>query len=426
MMKRVSSVLILFFLIVACENGNSPDLSDIDRDGIPDEREQAVASYLGMPLYDWGARVEQTDVFLHIFYMRDLDNPGLIPPTRYALEKTRDTFENYGVALHIDAGDFFSDEISPENFNLSGKNHEIEFMKTFPLVQGVASGIGSELFTLASSTREIIREMDDPIRQEIFLFAFFVNSESDDEDDERVGMANNIPGQFCAIYKSTISSLLPLRRLRGISVTPEELEIAIMNEEASTLVHELGHLFGLRHGGFEDQDFKPNYPSVMNYGYNAGVQPVGVTQSPFFFEGRDNTIFIIFQEAFPFSSSVYGEGFVFNNPLREDYQILFSDGSRPDLNERRLFELEGLGGGLPVDFNVNGRFETEPIRQNLDSSSDLRILRDHDDRELLASSPFSKTRPNSLSIAGGSRSQRARFYSKSPVRGGFHNKDDSK
>jgi hypothetical protein len=34
-----------------------------------------------------------------------------------------------------------------------------------------------------------------------------------------------------------------------------------------TFLHELGHSIGLRHGGYEDTNFKPNYQSVMNYAY---------------------------------------------------------------------------------------------------------------------------------------------------------------
>lgn len=33
-------------------------------------------------------------------------------------------------------------------------------------------------------------------------------------------------------------------------------------------MHELGHTLNLRHGGFEDLNFKPNYVSIMNYGYS--------------------------------------------------------------------------------------------------------------------------------------------------------------
>ena len=35
--------------------------------------------------------------------------------------------------------------------------------------------------------------------------------------------------------------------------------------QADTLMHELGHNLGLRHGGDEDFNFKPNYLSIMSY-----------------------------------------------------------------------------------------------------------------------------------------------------------------
>jgi hypothetical protein len=38
-------------------------------------------------------------------------------------------------------------------------------------------------------------------------------------------------------------------------------------EQAGTLMHELGHNLGLRHGGGDDVLYKPNYVSVMNYAF---------------------------------------------------------------------------------------------------------------------------------------------------------------
>lgn len=40
---------------------------------------------------------------------------------------------------------------------------------------------------------------------------------------------------------------------------------------ARSLAHEVGHSMGLGHGGFEDSNFKANYPSLMNYGYEGMV-----------------------------------------------------------------------------------------------------------------------------------------------------------
>ena len=48
------------------------------------------------------------------------------------------------------------------------------------------------------------------------------------------------------------------------------------NEQASVFMHELGHAIGLRHGGGDDNRYKPNYRSVMSYIWempNARVEP---------------------------------------------------------------------------------------------------------------------------------------------------------
>jgi hypothetical protein len=38
-------------------------------------------------------------------------------------------------------------------------------------------------------------------------------------------------------------------------------------QQAGTLMHEMGHNIGLRHGGNDDSNYKPNYLSIMNYEY---------------------------------------------------------------------------------------------------------------------------------------------------------------
>jgi hypothetical protein len=38
-------------------------------------------------------------------------------------------------------------------------------------------------------------------------------------------------------------------------------------EQAGTLMHELGHNLGLRHGGGDDTNYKPTYISIMNYAF---------------------------------------------------------------------------------------------------------------------------------------------------------------
>ena len=42
-------------------------------------------------------------------------------------------------------------------------------------------------------------------------------------------------------------------------------------QKAGTFMHELGHNLGLRHGGGDSRNYKPNYLSVMNYFFQFGL-----------------------------------------------------------------------------------------------------------------------------------------------------------
>jgi len=70
-------------------------------------------------------------------------------------------------------------------------------------------------------------------------------------------------------------------------------------------MHELGHTLGLRHGGNENANYKPNYNSVMNYQYQ--------------FYGVDT------------NCTIPGNGL-----------LNYSLGTRPNLNEANLSEADGI------------------------------------------------------------------------------------
>ncbi len=99
---------------------------------------------------------------------------------------------------------------------------------------------------------------------------------------------------------------------------------------AATFVHELGHNLGLRHGGFENLNNKPNYNSVMNYRHQFNGIDVNL-------DGR-------------------GDGVI-------DYSI----GALPPLDESSLIEAHGIGGpGSPaIDWNGNGVIDPAPYARNL-------------------------------------------------------------
>ena len=95
----------------------------------------------------------------------------------------------------------------------------------------------------------------------------------------------------------------------------------------NAVIHELGHNFGLRHGGDEECNYKPNYSSVMNYRYE--------------FLGVD--------------TNCTGAGGETMNQAPD-----YSRGDRLTLDENNLDEAAGMctTTTVPVDWNNDGQYET--------------------------------------------------------------------
>jgi hypothetical protein len=95
--------------------------------------------------------------------------------------------------------------------------------------------------------------------------------------------------------------------------------------QAGTFMHELGHNLGLQHGGDEEENYKPNYVSVMNYLFQIGI--------PYARPG----------DTHQFSPN-------FTGPTLEDRERIvgmrldYSDGTMPSLDENHVDERAGLGG----------------------------------------------------------------------------------
>lgn len=267
--KYFSIVAILSFSIsfsLQAEEVEKPFV-DADFDGIPDIYEQPGEIYLGMPLYDWGARPKQIDIFVEIDYMDPEGSgefdPGLVPrkealklmqisvrewskQAQSAADKHyQETGErnsplpNYPVEVHFDIGNLYHQQEgpSPENFDLGGGG-------LVPWAHSV--GFDSKHLEIAETDpkRNYYDLYFEENRKSIFYYMLF-------------GTARLEGGAGEALYRNVISTVT----LNDLGMDEQTL----IFRQATIMLHELGHNLGLQHGGVDDLNFKPNYSSVMNY-----------------------------------------------------------------------------------------------------------------------------------------------------------------
>ncbi|RKH07545.1 hypothetical protein D7X32_01575 [Corallococcus carmarthensis] len=134
---------------------------------------------------------------------------------------------------------------------------------------------------------------------------------------------------------------------------------------AGTLMHELGHNIGLRHGGTDDANFKPNYLSIMNYEYQFYGFGIG---------GLNNVLDYSRVQVAAFNELSVNEGAAFTpagttteadlariSGLRfNDAQVTGNASTNLDFNNNGAVD----GATYGRDFNRNGVADVFPATQN--------------------------------------------------------------
>jgi hypothetical protein len=133
----------------------------------------------------------------------------------------------------------------------------------------------------------------------------------------------------------------------------------LVNMQASTLMHEFGHNLGLRHGGNEDVNYKPNHYSVMNYMY----QFAGLSATPDSAHAADR-----YYLANGLKGITYC-GLVENSPCSDAFLMSYSDGRGAPLDETRLSESANIGRGSAgdayADWDNNGTWTSGTFGKNI-------------------------------------------------------------
>jgi hypothetical protein len=178
-----------------------------------------------------GAKPKRKDIFIESDWMERC--PGSRKPSQDAIEKVVDAFANspvknpdgsMGISLHVDYG-------QPGAFG--GGGNKINCVGTLTWPGGFQ--------TLKNAN------FDAKKRGRIFHYSIWANRLNTPEG-ERGGAAENVGDDL----------VLALGRARGGSTL----------DQAGMFMHELGHNFGLNHGGVGNPtEYKPNHLSVMNLSF---------------------------------------------------------------------------------------------------------------------------------------------------------------
>jgi Immunoglobulin domain/Metallo-peptidase family M12B Reprolysin-like len=351
----------------AGRNDIPADTADNDGDGIPDSAEVAGGTYAGLDLYAMGARTNQKDVFLEVDQMISTD-PGIIV-RKEALQKVVDVFSANSIQVHIDAGNAFNTTFSTADFNLGQGSNQLIYEKCVTLDQTTC--------TSNTSTRRSIYDWKEQYmdlrRRLIFHYALFANSQNTNGFNGNSGLAELVGNDLIISLGNW-----------GLSTSTTSNTNKTINYQASTLMHELGHNLGLRHGGFEDTNYKPNYWSVMNYMYQLnGLDPDAKSITAYQRwrkEKGDGTPLLCNLVASPCGSL---SQFIMN----------FSNGTSASLNEASLLESANIGrganAGAYADWNLSGSITNTPVSLDLNADGSQTILQDHNDWANLVF-PFSR------------------------------------
>lgn len=279
--------------------GTDPLNPDTDGDGIPDG-DELLGTIDGLDLLALGADPLRRDIFVECDWFAGDFNGFVVShrPTAEVIERVIEAFVNApvenpygaepGVRVHFDYG---------QGGVYSGGNQ-------LP---------GDPIFILFDFEFNILKEQFlDEKRRAYFHYAIFAHRyNTSTNNSSGVGELN---GNDFMVTLSTYG-------------TP-----TIM---ANTIMHELGHNLGLRHGGFEDLNWKPNYNSVMNYRYQFG--------------GVD------------LDGDAMGDGL-------PDYSM----GIFGSLDEDRLTESEGINGVTPIDWDGDGEIASGSYAGNINCEFGIR------------------------------------------------------
>jgi hypothetical protein len=338
------------FATPAGQNDIPPDELDNDQDGIPSIAKQQGNTFGGIDIYAMGARQGQKDIFIQLDYMKDI----VSIPQRKALDKIKQAFSKKNIALHIDVGNLFNTQFSPNDYNLGqGKWFANANCVTLPSIYAEKS-ICKTIFDY----KKYMLGM----RRHFFNYVFFATSQVE------TGVGPSGMAEY--LGKNSLITLYGW----NLNMNSELNANLLTNYQAGAMMHELGHNFGLLHGGGDNITYKPNYVSVMNYLY----QLRGVN--------LDLNTKISIDRFLNWRGYINMDLCVLNNsPCNADFVVDYSNGLAAPINENRILESQLLTGLISyenntyLDFNRDMTQNAEAYALDLNQDNKKDVLEDFND-----------------------------------------------
>ncbi|GKS67807.1 hypothetical protein YTPLAS73_13540 [Nitrosarchaeum sp.] len=141
---------------------------------------------------------------------------------------------------------------------------QIDFATEFPTIKKNNFGFTSETATCnANPTPQCISDLNNLLdaKRQVFRYALYGHQQSGVNQDSS-GYAEQ-PGNDMLITLGSFTK-----------------KVGSVGQQSATLMHELGHTLGLKHGGADTINGKPNYPSLMNYAYQFATVDGGFVDRP--------------------------------------------------------------------------------------------------------------------------------------------------
>lgn len=260
-----STVLIDNFrwLNIDCDPGANVDT---DGDALLDDWEENGIDYNGDGIIDldlpaMGADKNHKDIFVEIDYMVEPGATGHShKPTSAVLDIIIETFANApvsnpdgvdGITIHIDAGPTtIMDPTTGATWGTRSKADALDHVDGL----GTFSSSGYDW----SDFDDIKDDKFSILRADVFHYCIFAHGIGALATQTSSGIARGIPS----------SDLI-------VSLGRWPTSPGTTNQQAGTFIHELGHNLGLKHGGNDHENYKPNYLSVMNYSYQTNGLRIG-------------------------------------------------------------------------------------------------------------------------------------------------------